>query len=111
MGIISSKYKSHAEDEFVIIMYHRIIPQEEVKKLIQPGMYVTPSTFILHMKIYKELYDIVALSDIPIKKSKKNRPRVIITFDDGWYDFYRYAYPILCEHQIPATIPIHQACL
>ncbi|MBE9572725.1 MAG: polysaccharide deacetylase family protein, partial [Proteobacteria bacterium] len=28
----------------------------------------------------------------------------VLTFDDGWYDFHTYAFPILKEHQVPATV-------
>ena len=28
----------------------------------------------------------------------------VLTFDDGWRDFYQYAYPILRSHEAPATV-------
>ena len=30
-------------------------------------------------------------------------PSVIITFDDGYYDFYEYAHPILKKYDIKLT--------
>ncbi|HEY9160787.1 MAG TPA: polysaccharide deacetylase family protein [Desulfomonilia bacterium] len=87
----------------VILCYHRVLPAgSDELKFIQPGMFVTTETFEKHMQYIKKNYKI-----IPLEQLMEN-PRVentcIITFDDGWYDNYKYAFPILKKYSIPATI-------
>lgn len=87
----------------VILAYHRVLPKSDPDlKFIQPGMYVSESAFEKQIRFLKENFEIVNLEDIADYSGPK-RP-CIITFDDGWYDNYKYAFPILLKHDIPATI-------
>jgi peptidoglycan/xylan/chitin deacetylase (PgdA/CDA1 family) len=90
-------------------MYHRVIPRKEAAKGIQAGMYVEPTTFRCHLQFLRKYLRIVAISEISSlsKGSFENlnaKPCCVLTFDDGWYDFYEYAFPILQDYQIPATV-------
>jgi peptidoglycan/xylan/chitin deacetylase (PgdA/CDA1 family) len=38
------------------------------------------------------------------KNPSRTRPPVLVTFDDGYKDFYDQAYPVLCELNIPAIV-------
>ena len=75
-----------------IIFYHRVLPQH-LKK------------FTTQIKILKKLSKIVDISEIENLKHNS----LIITFDDGFYDNYVFAYPILKKFNIPATIFISTA--
>jgi peptidoglycan/xylan/chitin deacetylase (PgdA/CDA1 family) len=96
------------ESNLLILTYHRVLPANHPDlKFEQPGMYVTPETFQLHMNEVKRRFTVVHLNDW-VKKLESNEklPKYAcaITFDDGWKDNYEYAYPILKELGIPATI-------
>jgi len=79
------------------------------RKTTQPGMYVSPDTFNQHLKFLSERFTVVSLKELSaILKDNKDvsfdRPVCVITFDDGWKDFYDYAFPLLQKYNLPATV-------
>ncbi|WP_162458844.1 polysaccharide deacetylase family protein [Desulfosarcina ovata] len=95
----------------IILMYHRIIKKEEVGAYLQSGMYVTPQTFEENLRTIKEICSIKPLRTLLSYQSYNQKasvynpqPCCCLTFDDGWIDFYHNAFPILKEHNIPATL-------
>lgn len=100
--------KTTNEAKLWILMYHRVLPEDLAKELNEEaGMFVTPETFNNHLMWLKEIMQPITLSDwVNHKQQKTLSPGnyFAITFDDGWKDNYEYAYPILKQHQLPATI-------
>jgi len=95
-------------NNLLILTYHRVLPDSHPDlKHEQPGMYVTPQTFRMHMDEIKKRFQLFHLDDW-VRAAKNNEPQpkyaCAITFDDGWLDNYEYAYPILKELKVPATI-------
>ncbi len=94
---------------YFILMYHRVIPKEELRDDIQPGMYVERRNFESQLLFLKERFDIVPLSRM-IREQGASRGRTggripcVLTFDDGWRDFHRYAFPLLKTCGVPATV-------
>ena len=91
-----------------VLTYHRIIPELVARQECEePGMYVTPHTFARHLMWVRERLEVVALSDW-VLRAAHGRPlpsrACAITFDDGWQDNYEYAFPLLSEAGMPATV-------
>jgi len=95
-------------DAVIILTYHRVIEKwDETLDYSQPGMVVTATTLERQLVILKEHFEIVTLGTLLANGdtvARATRPRCVVTFDDGWRDNYDLAFPILCRHEIPATI-------
>ncbi len=64
---------------------------------------VTPELFEEHLKILKEKkINTIKISDLLIKDKEKNA--MLITLDDGYYDNYKYVFPLLKKYNMKATI-------
>lgn len=90
-----------------VLTYHRVLPSlQEVQTIVQPGMYVLVDTFRSHLRTLKENYNVLPLEEL-ISRSERGlclRNCCALTLDDGWLDNFTYAFPILQEYHIPATI-------
>ncbi len=89
-------------------MYHRILPADDARFATEePGMIVTPTTFRQQLRILKSLFEVMPLSAWLSRRDNGlplPRRACAITFDDGWLDNYQFAFPIIKDEQIPATL-------
>lgn len=87
-----------------ILMYHAV--RSDAPR--GAGLVVSARSFERQMCFLKERhYNVVPLEEIAamIKEKKKIPPKTIaITFDDGYWDNYTYAYPVLKKYNLPATV-------
>ena len=105
----SSVYRWRHRGKVIVLMYHRVLTHEEVShQSVQPGMYVLDNVFAQQMSFLKKNFTILSLQqllDLWQGGAWNERTRYcVVTFDDGWLDNYRHAYPVLKELGIPATI-------
>jgi len=83
----------------IILMYHRFSELETPRT-------VDVESFENQIKWLKGNYNVICLSEL-VDCLAENRAvptnSVVITIDDGYSDFYQYAYPILERYSVPAT--------
>lgn len=102
-------FDTRVRGRVAILTYHRVLPPAELHRhYVQPGMYVRADVFETQMRFVKEHFDLLSLSELLARWQHggldANRAYCAVTFDDGWLDNYRYAYPVLRRLRIPATI-------
>ncbi len=90
-----------------ILMYHSISKDKEETNHPYFWINTSPNTFVQHMKYLKDNdYKVMDL-DETLNRSDNNfdtHKYVVITFDDGYHDFYTNAFPILQQFGFSATI-------
>lgn len=86
-----------------VIMYHSVVPESD-------GFYqVEEATFVSDLKYLADNgYTAVSCRDILAFKDGADLPEkpILITFDDGYYNNYLYAYPHLEAYGVKATINV-----
>lgn len=99
-GFIRRKF---IKSQIAVLMYHRISPKLDTWSLGP----LSPQSFEKQIKYLSRNYNILSLDRlVEYIEQGRNIPEkaVVITFDDGYKDNYRYAYPILKKYHAPATI-------
>lgn len=94
-----------------VLMYHSVSNARETEAHPYFWLNTTPELFEAQMRFLKENhYDVISLSHAgellcgaPSKHDKPASP-VVITFDDGFRDFYLNAFPILEKYGFTATV-------
>lgn len=89
----------------LVLCYHGLSLADE--HLWSPAVYLPPELFRARMQTLRELGCAVLPLGEALERLREGTlpPRsVAITFDDGSYDFYKLAWPILREYGFPATV-------
>ena len=98
----------HGRPRLLVLMYHRVLPANHPERAgEQPGMYVSPETLAMHLRVLQRHFAIVHLDEwLRSTAAGEPVPRLAcaLTFDDGWRDNFQYAFPVLRAAAAPATI-------
>jgi peptidoglycan/xylan/chitin deacetylase (PgdA/CDA1 family) len=102
-------FLARARGRVMILMYHRVLPRGDVPSAcVQPGMYVTQSTFERHLRFLRTYFETLSFPDLLRRWSagdwSESTRYCLVTFDDGWLDTYRHAFPLLRAYRLPATV-------
>jgi peptidoglycan/xylan/chitin deacetylase (PgdA/CDA1 family) len=80
-----------------ILFYHRVADE------YPNGWTISTRSFARQIRWLRSRFDIVSLSDAQarIASGRNQRPKVCVTFDDGYADNGRFAIPLLLNYRIP----------
>lgn len=82
-----------------ILMYHQVLPQSIAYK---NDLIVTVENLEEQLIYIKNNFKTVFFKDLETSKSIENK--IILTFDDGYYNNLQYLIPLLEKYQLKATI-------
>ena len=94
-GLKALRWYKAWNDRVVVLCFHRI--NDKIDPFF-PSL--NPQVFKNLLKYAKQNFELISIDDL--NKSKTKRPKLIITFDDGYKDFIEYAVPILDELKLPS---------
>ncbi|MBI3756936.1 MAG: polysaccharide deacetylase family protein [Deltaproteobacteria bacterium] len=99
------KRKSH---NLQILTYHRVNAEGDP---FFPAL--APAVFERHMEYLASHFHVLPLVEAVTRLQTDDVPdnAVVVTFDDGYQDNYQYAFPILQQMAIPATIFLSTAVI
>ncbi|MBF5041081.1 polysaccharide deacetylase family protein [Simulacricoccus sp. 17bor-14] len=91
----------------LIVSYHRVVSDftGELQRSI-PGLLISQETFQKHLEEAAAAgYDFASIGDaVDVMAGRRTAKKdlCVVTFDDGYRDVYRYAYPVLKKLGVPA---------
>ena len=87
-----------------VLMYHRVCERDAGTRCwFERGTAVTPAAFDRHLQWLGERFDIVPLDALHEPAPRVGRPRVALTFDDGYRDTLAEAAPICAARGVTAV--------
>jgi len=85
-----------AKEGTLVLMLHRVIPDNALPVCRSPrGMVMRESAFRSMMDYLRQHTSLITPGDFLLRPKDEKRPRVMVTFDDGWADNYAVAAPVL----------------
>lgn len=90
-----------------ILTYHRVT-DGQIEKIqgSLPYLFVHVDTFEKQLRFLKRHFNVISFADLIAYEQANSLPwnSLIITFDDGYEDFYHLAFPLLKKMNIKATL-------
>ena len=104
-GIATAFRRAIAGRSGLILTLHRVLPAAEQSLCYNPRLVLSESAFVSLLQLLQRDYHVVPLEEVLADPTgSEGHPKVAITFDDGWEDNYRIAFPHLLRFGMPATI-------
>lgn len=110
-GIAGLRRRQVGGRRVLIVGYHRVVEdlQSEIRRSSPAGL-ISTATFQRHLEASAaagyEFSSIDDAVDVITGARAASRDLIVVTFDDGYRDIYRYAYPILKKMGVPAVLYI-----
>jgi peptidoglycan/xylan/chitin deacetylase (PgdA/CDA1 family) len=105
-GVVAIVRDSHwRQQRLLVIGYHGISIEDE--HLWAPNMFLSQARFESRLELIRSGgYRVLPLEQalVLLREGALPKRSVALTFDDGYYNFYRQAYPALRARGFPATV-------
>jgi len=104
-GLFSLASRMRRRDTLAILCYHGISLHDE--HLWEGGLYITADAFRHRLQLLRQLNaNVLPLTEALARLNAGTLPprSVVLTFDDGFHDFYRHALPALRDFGFPCTL-------
>lgn len=115
---IPAVFRYRHRHSLTIVLYHGVAPREDLGPTPSGageaqtsiynyrGKFITPGAFERQLDFYKKHYVVLPLEDALAKLHSGSLPQnaLVITFDDGYRNFYTHAYPELVARGMSATM-------
>lgn len=91
----------------VIVTFHRVIDAEALGPFGHTVWGGSPATFAATVGWIKKRFDVITLDALTAAVNGGDRlppQALLLTFDDGYRDVFRYALPILKQEKVPAAV-------
>ena len=89
----------------LVLMYHRVLPDRPAPDAYSAdAIVVTPETFERHMRFLRRFFTPVDGEQLRamLRGEAPWQPRAcLVTFDDGWFDNFEHALPVLRRERVP----------
>lgn len=104
-GLLHHAKQSVARRGILVLTLHRVVPDHDMDRVRSPrGMVLRASLFAQLIEYLAEHTLCISardLGDLPVRAAK---PRILLTFDDGWVDNATVAWPMLKRAGLPMCI-------
>lgn len=105
-ALLSSSGATHRrlgrQSGVAVLMYHRVLKDDEDARHVEPGMFVRASTFRRQMEWLVRRWPVRPLGELVERRAAA--VSAAVTFDDGWRDNLTVAWPILEQLGVRPTI-------
>lgn len=102
------RHNIRRRNEVCILGLHRVLDEEwERRTNSQESILLREATFAKMLEFLSRRFSVVSLESLLVGRNAvphSSKPCSVLTFDDGWADNYRTAYPWLRKYEVPATI-------
>jgi peptidoglycan/xylan/chitin deacetylase (PgdA/CDA1 family) len=90
-----------------ILCYHSVLPTNEPAPYDPYKQHIPLGLFLNHLDYLQNNYQIISMTEfVKAKREDRRLPdySVVLTFDDGFEDFFSVAAPQLARRKLPATV-------
>ncbi len=94
-------------NKLTILLYHGVAEEKDFGIYNYRKKFISPENFKRQIEYLRKNYNVLELDKaIEMLKNKEELPpnSLAITFDDGYKNFYDFAYPVLKKYGLPATV-------